>query len=189
MLKNDRKQLHKHVAHQPKNQVPKYKNTYGTNHIFQLCVVSSESHIISVWTSCIFCLLFPHFPACYRINVKIWLVIPALYWRVPNILPYFCFSLSPSHTLSLSHTHVRSRKFSTCQPFWHALHTLYIKHSNFLEKKFLQVFLTEKGHHCFHFSCMVAQYWPYQRIRHCNETVFESEFKLYKTVTKLWKLI
>ena len=137
MFKNVRKQLPKHMAQQPKDQVPQYKNMFGTNNIFQLCVVSSESHTIRMWTSCIFCFLFSRFPACYTSNVEIWLIIPALCCRIPNTLPYLCLSLSlplslpPSHTNTHTHTHVHSRKFSTCQAFWHALHTLYIAHSNF----------------------------------------------------------
>ena len=133
MFKTVGKQLPKHAAQQPKYQVPQYKNIYGTNNILQHCVVSSETHIIRVWTSCIFCLLFPHLPASYTSNVNIRLITPALYCRIPNTLPYlsFCLYLTDSPSHSHTHTHVRSRKFSTCQPFCHALHTLYITHRNF----------------------------------------------------------
>ena len=51
--------------------------------------------------------------------------------------------LSLPHWLSLSlthtHTQLRSRKFSSCQPFCHALHTLYIT-QKFLRKKIYKFF-------------------------------------------------
>jgi hypothetical protein len=131
----------------PEDLVPQYKNRLATNNVFQLCVVSSESHIVS-------CLIFPCFLTCYTSNMEIWLLLSLHYAAEYK---HIAFSLSLSLSLTHTHTHTQAHKVRQeilyiPSPLTNALYKLHITQTRFTS------FLIQKGHHCFHFSGMVAQY-------------------------------